>query len=109
MESLNIWVDRSLFSLPKCGIDWTSYVFFLNRMAISNGSARIFVPVPTFLQGFSWLETIFCWKLYRTHIYMNSPLGLLHNSCGQAFFFVRGGLYNEKIQNFGHFHLYYIA
>ena len=65
MESLNIWVDRSLFSLPICGLDWTSYVFFLNRVAISNGSARIFVPVPTFLQCFSLLETIFCWKLYQ--------------------------------------------
>ncbi|CAL4067425.1 unnamed protein product [Meganyctiphanes norvegica] len=29
--------------------------FFLNRRAISNRSARIFVPVRTFLQGFSWL------------------------------------------------------
>ena len=28
MESLNIWVDLSLCSLPICGIDWTYYFFF---------------------------------------------------------------------------------
>ena len=41
--------------MQRIRFQWTSYVFFLNRLAISNRSARIFVPVPTFLQGFSLL------------------------------------------------------